>query len=94
MNNLLIQSLTDDQLIEVAEACNSEYPGTNELTEKLSTELFPMQKKNTIGYIGLGCLVAGELAKRFKNKNNAFNCLGPDNKTTFDDIDFDERERY
>ncbi len=62
----VLSKLTDEELIEVAAAVNSTYPGQNELAKKICTKVF-FGKSPTISlYVGMSCALALEIAIRFK----------------------------
>jgi hypothetical protein len=64
-NESLVQ-LTDEQLIEMAEAINSEAPGLNAITKDLCIKIF--NSDTLVQYIGLGALLSLELSQRLKEK--------------------------
>ena len=62
--NKILANLSDEQLVELAEVVNSDYPGQNELARTVCEQIF--QQITLTCFIGLGCLVAYELSIRFR----------------------------
>lgn len=66
MRNQVLAQLTNEQLIEMAEAINSESPGLSAITRDHCIQIF--NGDNLVQYIGLGSLLSLELAHRLKEK--------------------------
>ena len=64
--NEALSQLTDEQLIEMAEAINSEAPGLSAITKDHCIQIF--NSDTLIQYIGLGALLSLELSFRLKQK--------------------------
>jgi hypothetical protein len=66
MRNAILALLTNEQLIEMAEAINSEAPGLSPITKTYCIQIF--NGDTLVQYIGLGSLLSFELAHRLKEK--------------------------
>jgi hypothetical protein len=66
MRNDSLVKLTDEQLIEMAEAINSESPGLSVITKDHCIKIF--NSDTLVQYIGLGTLLSYELSLRLKEK--------------------------
>lgn len=64
--NESLAELTDQELIEMAEAINSETPGLSAITKDHCIKIF--NNDTLVQYIGLGALLSYELSVRLKNK--------------------------
>jgi len=64
--NESLAKLTDAELIEMAEAINSEAPGLSAITKDHCIKIF--NSDSLVQYIGLGALLSLELSQRLKEK--------------------------
>jgi hypothetical protein len=64
--NPILSAMESEDLIEIAFAINSDYPGRNEKAKKLCEQVYFDHKATLSRYINLGPLVAEELAFRLK----------------------------